>query len=659
MSLDEMPPPLGVVRPCSRRVLAAYLGEDGPPEGPRHGAPEACGKRTPRHWSDGASCTKIVLMTDGGPPPGRRPVGAGNDEIGSMTVHPRRRHAHRREALVVLVAAALAAVTTWLAPHPVSGLLLWLALVYVYGLGGLLVLRALDARRRAQARRGELEHDRTVPLAEVVEAAVREERRRLALDIRRVLLEVLTDIRERSEQLLAGARGEPELAAAVGTLRARTQLATSELRRLLGILRVAEDEQDPDAAVGTAPRPTPTLPARPAAADERPDPAPQPLVHGRPRRREVVETVVVVGLAALECVVNLPGRLDGPILLPLLATVLAAALFVGRSVAPVVTALAQGLTFATAAVLGAPVMSGVWMVRGVGAVIWRSGATLPHRQGVPAALLLAVTVVASRHDEPPLGVATSWAVVLVALAGGIATAVTRHRAAVAAHEAAAIREAARAEIRVAVMTERLRLARELHDTVSHSVGVIAMQLNVLDVVDTAEGRRQALASIHETSSEALRDLTDLDVFPGGTDPLPSSRTLDDVAALVQRVRGAGARVDLSVVGVPEPGHMSVVYRLLQEALTNALQHAPAASVQVLVAAGPEGTHLVVQDDGPGPGAGTRPAHYGMIGLRERVALAGGTLDLGSRGDDGGFQVSAHLPPAPTISTQEVPIWRSG
>lgn len=609
----------------------------------------------------------------------------------------------------MLAAVLLSTATLLLLPHPVDGLLLWLALVYVYGVGGLLVLRGLRARRRAAAHLRELEHERALPLAEVVEGAVREERRRLAMDIRRVLLDALTNIRDDTTRLLA--RDPPEgelpdapngerrdapdadltdagradlsdadlpatpLTAAVGTLRSRAQLATSELRRLLGILRVAEDEKGPDPAAAVTPAvttgadltgaaPTPAAPrgavptgaaltgARTAGPTDGGSSAAErdvgPLVEGRPPRRDVVQTVVIVALAVLECFLNLPGRGSGALVLPLLMTVLAAALFVGHTVAPILTALAQGLVFATAGILGAPVMSGVWMVRGVGGVLWRSAASTPQRQGIVAALALGVTVLASRQDEPPLGVLASWVVVLVSLGGGFAAAWSGHLSARADREAETVREAADAEVRLAVATERLRLARELHDTVSHSVGVIAMQLNVLDVADTPQGRRAALESIQETSAAALRDLTDLDAFPGGIDPTPPSRTLDDVAALVQRVRTAGTRVDLSVVGVPERGHMSVLYRLLQEALTNALLHAPGASVQVMLQAGQDGTHLVVQDDGPGSESGPAPAHYGITGLRERVHLAGGTLHLAARGADGGFRLSAHLPPGPTL-----------
>lgn len=572
-----------------------------------------------------------------------------------MTLPPPRRSGLRREAVVLLAAAALALVTTQLAPQPVPDLLLWLALVYAYGVGGLLLLRGMDARRRAAARRTELEQQRALPLTEVVEAAVREERRRLAMDIRRVLLEALTGIHQDSSRLLAGRPTGAALAAAVTTLRGRTQLATSELRRLLGILRVAEDEQssdrspeDPGPARSSGPAPS-SGPARspvPAAS-------PPPLIDGRPPRRDLVETGVIVALAALECAINLPDRQSGSILPPLLATVLAGALFVGRSVAPILSALAQGLVFATAALLGAPVMSGVWMVRGVGGLLWRSAASPPLRQGLPAAFALGVTVLASRVDEPQIGVLATWVVVLFGLVGGTVAAWSHQRSAAARSEALALQESAGAEVRRAVATERLRLARELHDTVSHSVGVIAMQLNVLDVVGTAEERRSAIGNILGTSTEALRDLNDLDTFPGGIDPTPTARTLDDVKALVQRVREAGARVDLSVIGPPEPGHLSVVYRLLQETLTNALLHAPGAAVQVTVQAGQDGTRLVVEDDGPGSDLTPAPAHYGITGVRERVQLAGGTVHLGRRGPDGGFRLSAHLPPGNTLWGQEV------
>lgn len=563
-----------------------------------------------------------------------------------MAMDPWSRQALLREGLVLAVAAVLAVATAVLVPHETSTPLLALALVYVYGVGGVVVLHVRDSRRAARQRRSRAERERAVPLGTVVEAAVREERRRLALDIRRVLLEALSEVHERSGRLLEADRSDEDVARAVPAIRARTQLATSELRRLLGILRAAEgtagapgQHELPSDGVGL-PGPHP-VPGRSG-----------PLVLGRPPRRDVVETVVIVALAGLECAINLPSRPGGASPLVVGATLLAGALFVGRAAAPVPTAVAQGVVFAGGALLGAPVMSGAWMVRGVGGVLWRSAAAAPRRLGLPAAALLAVTVVASRYAEPAIGVAASAAVVLLALVGGVVSAVTRHRAALAREEEERQARLADAQVRRAVAGERLRLARELHDTVSHSVGVIAMQLNVLDVATSAEQRAQALAAVHATSEDALRELSGVDELTRGVVDTHPARTLDDVEALVDRVRGAGARVELDVTGTPPRAHLPVIYRLAQEALTNALVHAPGAAVRLQLDSGPGGTRLVVQDDGPGPVPPQAPAHYGTVGLRERVQLVSGTLHVGPA-PEGGFVVSAHLPATARVGHEEV------
>jgi hypothetical protein len=107
-----------------------------------------------------------------------------------------------------------------------------------------------------------------------------------------------------------------------------------------------------------------------------------------------VETLVIVALAGVECVINLPGRPGGLAPPVVVMTLLAATLFVGRAAAPVPSAVAQGVVYATGALLGAPVMSGAWMVRGVGVVLWRAAGASPRRLGLPAATLLAVTVLA-------------------------------------------------------------------------------------------------------------------------------------------------------------------------------------------------------------------------------------------------------------------------
>lgn len=578
-----------------------------------------------------------------------------------MGILSSRREVLARDALVLAAAAFLATVTAPAVRVGPPTPLLWLAGVYVYGAAGVLVVRALDGHRVARER-SRAHADGLARLAgESTEPALREERRRLAGDIRRVLLDALTEIRDIVAEVLAAGAPGPDVDRAVRQLRARTYLATSELRRLLGILRAAEGQ----VAAGPATVGEPThahqgLGAAPGgrsadlpgscldAVDE-----PQPL--GRPRRRDIVEALVLAALAVVECVIDLPGRPGGLSPTPVVLTATAAAAFAWRAAAPVLTAVAQGLIFAVGFSAAAPVVSGVWLVRGVGGVLWAAATSRPVWPGVGAALFLATTVLGTRHQEPTIGVIATWGVVVVALAGGLVAAAQARRTARESRETDRLRRARAAELHRAVGVERVRLARELHDAVSHSVGVISMQLNVLDVVTDPAQRLRTLRSIRETCDGTLEELLSIeDHFLGGLGPLPPRRAMADVSALIDRLRASGLVVDMQERGTPDPRQLPVVYRLLQESLTNVLQHAPGAAAHVLVDADESGTRLVVEDDGPGPqSCAGRADHYGMIGLRERVELAGGTLTLGPAGPGGGFRVSAFLPVGPRLSTEEV------
>jgi signal transduction histidine kinase len=213
-----------------------------------------------------------------------------------------------------------------------------------------------------------------------------------------------------------------------------------------------------------------------------------------------------------------------------------------------------------------------------------------------------------------------------------------------------------AERRVA--DERLRIARELHDVLAHTIGVVTVQSGV--AADTLERRpaaaRSALAAIRTASREAMDELRatigvlrrpEAEGTPdGGTPPAPAPGLgqLDD---LVGTAAGAGLRVELAVDGEPRPLPAAVgltAYRIVQEALANVARHARAAIVVVSVCYEPDAVRIEVSDDGRGP---TRPpadgqVGYGLLGMRERAEAVGGWLEAGP-GPDGGFRVRACLP----------------
>jgi signal transduction histidine kinase len=244
----------------------------------------------------------------------------------------------------------------------------------------------------------------------------------------------------------------------------------------------------------------------------------------------------------------------------------------------------------------------------------------------------------------------------------------------------------------AVAEERLRIARELHDVVAHSMSVIAVQAGYGQYVIEAspDGAKDALGAIQATSRDALEEMRRMlgvlrqqDVTPGParTDPgapgpgppgangpagggpagggpaprptpLAPAPGLAGLDRLIERTRGAGLRVTLEVSGMPRPAPAGVdlsAYRIIQEALTNVVRHA-GTGARCVVSVGYTDSDLVIRvtDDGglpvalPSVSAAAQGTGHGIIGMRERVHLCGGTFTAGPL-PDGGFQVTAALP----------------
>ncbi len=203
--------------------------------------------------------------------------------------------------------------------------------------------------------------------------------------------------------------------------------------------------------------------------------------------------------------------------------------------------------------------------------------------------------------------------------------------------------------RWAVIEERSRIARELHDVISHSVSVMVIQAgaarHTLDPADTE--MRQSLRAIETAGREALAELRRLlgilrrpDDEPALT-PVPG---LARVGVLVEQLREAGLPTELRIEGAPgdvAPGVDLTAYRIIQEALTNSLRHAGAAHAQVCIRYRPHELDLEIVDDGSGAAAQADGTGHGLAGMRERVALYGGTLDAGP--GEAGFTVHARLP----------------
>ncbi|MGC5536227.1 sensor histidine kinase [Streptomyces sp. SR-10] len=219
-----------------------------------------------------------------------------------------------------------------------------------------------------------------------------------------------------------------------------------------------------------------------------------------------------------------------------------------------------------------------------------------------------------------------------------------------------------AQSKVAVAAERARIARELHDVVAHNVSVMVVQADgAAYVMDAAPDQaKQALETISSTGRQALAEMRRLlGVLRTGDAPESGEYVpqpdVEQIEDLVTQVRQTGLAVDFKVEGTPRPlpsGVELTAYRVVQEALTNTRKHGgPDAGASVRLVYFDDGLGLLIEDDGRGAAhelyadGGADGAGHGMIGMRERIGMVGGTLDAGPR-PGGGFRISALLPLKP-------------
>jgi signal transduction histidine kinase len=195
--------------------------------------------------------------------------------------------------------------------------------------------------------------------------------------------------------------------------------------------------------------------------------------------------------------------------------------------------------------------------------------------------------------------------------------------------------------------ERLRIARELHDVLAHSISVINVQAGVgLALLDSdPEQARTALTTIKAASKEALgevRQVLDTLRAPGEAPRAPAPG-LDRLPELVEQAASAGLTVEIEgEVPTPAPGTDLAAFRIIQEALTNVVRHSGSRRARVRLDHTAGALRLRIDDDGPATGADAGGSGNGLAGMRERAAALGGTIEAGPR-DDGGFRVLAVLP----------------
>lgn len=365
-----------------------------------------------------------------------------------------------------------------------------------------------------------------------------------------------------------------------------------------------------------------------------------------------VAMLAVVGYAAIDA--DPTHTVTEPEWVSLLAaTLIAGPIAVRRWMPLPALATSAAASFVSAVTGVIPVVAVGAPVTSVALVLYLVASDTPRRQSVPAlaaciassvALLLGHRIAGigvESWGDSLFGVSFASLVLVTAWTLGFATRERRRHAV----------ESATRQAERAVTDERLRIARELHDIVAHTMSVIAVKAGIGNHVadERPEEAREALRVIEATSRGSLAEMRHLlGVLRSEVDsperlPAPGPA---GIPALVERARSAGASVSLSLDdtnGLPEGIGLSV-YRIVQEALTNVVRHAAPdrceATVSVSVSMSTEAVRIEVVNDGPRVETGT--GGHGLIGMRERVAVYGGTFAAGPRAE-GGWRVSAVLP----------------
>ena len=328
-------------------------------------------------------------------------------------------------------------------------------------------------------------------------------------------------------------------------------------------------------------------------------------------------------------------------------------------------ALTQRRTHPLAAALGVFATLPVVALAGGGYVLFYGQAVMievalyavaryaPMRQALLGVAAGAVLLFAADLTVPELQDANEivfhWSVTALVVAAAFSLRRLAHRAHESQRRAVEAEVAARRQALEAVVEERARIARELHDIVAHAVSTIVVQAGAAEQVveDDPAQARESLETIRATGASALAEMRRLVTVlreeddPGPLEPQPGLAALP---ALFESLRSSGLEVDLAVTGEPWPlaaGLDLAAYRIVQEGLTNVRRHSAAGRAQVRLAYATKELRLEVHDDGPRSASTSAAGGHGLVGIRERVALYGGSLTAGPDGS-GGFRLCALL-----------------
>lgn len=283
-----------------------------------------------------------------------------------------------------------------------------------------------------------------------------------------------------------------------------------------------------------------------------------------------------------------------------------------------------------------------------------SGALAARSQAIPICVALVFPVLALAHPVPTGSEAGVLAVLLASLAPAAAFAGMARRAYGEARMATAARRAVAGDIlEHAARGERARIARELHDVVAHHISMIAVQAETARMATPGLPRTgaQRLLDIGDTARAALTEMRrllgvlreDAEAGAGDRQPQPGLAQLNELLDQAREATGSAARLILTGAPLPlDPGVELAVYRIVQEALTNARRHAPGAGVDVELRYEDRALRLRIRDTGPGPSRTPQHGGLGLSGMRERATAVGGRLQTGAA-PGGGFLIEATLP----------------
>ncbi|GAB3138648.1 histidine kinase [Microbispora hainanensis] len=415
----------------------------------------------------------------------------------------------------------------------------------------------------------------------------------------------------------------------------------------------------------------PALPDEPVPSDEAavsdgPVVADDQAEAGRRLPRFYLSDAVLGGVVAVLLAGGtlLPGSPNGPAQLGVvgyLLLVVGSVALAARRAMPVTALVVSGVCMLAYALrvqpetaTAFPLLITVFSAASAGRRVWAASGSAVYLTGVLLVQLSDLGGGTPREVVDRVGLLVGWFV-----AANVAGVVSRQRRAYLRQAEQRAVEAERTREEVALRRageERLRIARELHDSLTHSISIIKVQAGVAVHLARKRGDEvpPALLAIQDASADAMRELrATLEVLrEPGPDDAPGAARADRIGELVERARSAGVPATLSISGTPRalpPEVDLTAYRIVQEALTNVARHAGPASASVQVRYLPAALVVRVEDDGRGAAtpdesshAGSSHVGVGLTGMRERVSALGGRLHTGPEAD-GGFTVHAELP----------------